>query len=336
MANVQTYPSVHVTGAVHHWVRLRETGDAPWYLGTAEVSPRVVLRQFYRDCPAPAAGGTLPFQKTYEGQAATVSVLLTRWSKFTEAALAWAGGSAGNLFATQGTEKAFPRPIRGPAGRRFTATDTGPNAPNRTVITPFDNTPERPPNLPLPSNALSNSSAGGSFLALKAEAGILGGAAGIGFGPEAEAAEPGEVPGTGTPPADPRQTGFVAGSESRWSRGSLVFGQRDFELWQVFDFSIFPTVRSPGLELGWYWPQVTLDVHDLVACGTQGKKLLLVFSAEPKFEQTPGGGGGGPTSPSGNTVPSAVLPPTPTGRQRGWVLWSNQADDFPAAVRVPQ
>jgi hypothetical protein len=107
----------------------------------------------------------------------------------------------------------------------------------------------------------------------------------------------------------------IAGQESRWARGSLVYGQTSFELWQVYDNFFAPAGVDVGenLEIGWYWPQVEIVEHDTIAAGTQAEKLMLVFECTAywiDYEDTSGDYG-------------------PPG---GWLLYSNNPAFFPAAV----
>lgn len=204
---VQSYPDIHVTGAVHHYVRMRSS-DSIYYLGTAEITPQMQRSKNYQRVLNDWWGKTLPAQRTYDGESAIVSTLLTRFSKSAWAAILMAGSAS-------------------------------------LVV-----------------------SGGG-------------------------------------------------GTETRISRGHAVFGRSDFELWQVFDFALFPTVASYGLEIGWYWPQVTLENHDTVAAGTQAEKLLLVFDCQPK------------------RIPQASFSAV-TGNECGFVLHSNAVGNFPADVLVPQ
>lgn len=111
--------------------------------------------------------------------------------------------------------------------------------------------------------------------------------------------------------------GGPVGTESRWSRGAPVYGQMTFELWQVYDNYFNPAGATLDLEIGWYWPQVELVQHDTVAAGTQAEKLLLVMDCTPFW------------------IPQASTSSI-SGNERGWVLYSNDEADFPAAVRVPQ
>lgn len=80
MALAPSFPEVHVTGPVHHCIKLWGEGT-PFYLGTAEVTPQMQIRTYRTNTMNDIAGKTLPFQKHWDGQAATVSVLLTRFSK---------------------------------------------------------------------------------------------------------------------------------------------------------------------------------------------------------------------------------------------------------------
>lgn len=191
-----SFPDVTVSGAVHHYVKTYY--GTTWYLGTAEVTPQVQVAKYRQLVHNDIAGKTLPIQKTYDGEAAQVSVLLTRFSELAYDAILNSGFAAG--------------------------------------LTP------------------------------------------------------------------------VAGSESRWSRGALSYGQEDFQLWQVFENFFNPVPQ--GVEIGRYWPRVTLESHDYVALGTQAKKLMLVFDCQPLW-----------------------LPYT----TRGWMLydWQDNAN-FPNDVRTPQ
>ena len=208
----QSFPEVHVTGPVHHYVRaLNSYNPGIWYLGTAEVTPQIRKRKYKKDVKNTIASGSLPFQRTYEGQAATIAVLLTYWSKFAVGTIEEADAALGN-----------------------------------------------------------------------------------------------------TP---------LAGSESRWSRGHLVFGQSTFELWQVFENFLNPNAElvTPGLEIGWYWPQVELLDSDTVAAGTQEEQQMLVLDATPYWIRQ-----------ASYTAVNANL------NERGYRLYSNDPADFPADVRIPQ
>jgi hypothetical protein len=75
-----SFPDVHVTGAVHHYIQVR--GDTNiYYLGTAEITPQMQREKVYQNVLNDIGGKTLPFQKTYDGEHALVSVLLTRFSR---------------------------------------------------------------------------------------------------------------------------------------------------------------------------------------------------------------------------------------------------------------
>lgn len=85
-----TYPAYHVTGPVHHYVRL--PGDAlPYYLGTCETQPRVAITHVRRPIMNDVAGPDIPAQKKDGGHGATLSVLLNRFSQGTFAYLRPAG-----------------------------------------------------------------------------------------------------------------------------------------------------------------------------------------------------------------------------------------------------
>lgn len=209
---IPSFPEVHVTGPVHHFIRAENAFDASiFFLGTCEVTPQMARRKYKSDVKNTIAGNALPFQRTYDGEAAKVSVLLNRFSKD-----AWA-----------------------------------------TIL----------------------------------EADFVKG---------------------NTP---------LAGTESRWSRGHLVYGQSTFELWQVYDNFFNPFGTSTGLEIGWYWPQVELLDHNTVAAGTLDEKLMLVFDCTPK------------------RIPQASPDEVRAGlNERGWKLYSNLNDltNFPNEVRTPQ
>lgn len=94
------------------------------------------------------------------------------------------------------------------------------------------------------------------------------------------------------------------------SRGSLVFGQQSFELWQVFDF--YGTAQATtGLSQGRYWPQVTLANHKDETTGTSGQKLLCAFDAQPLYTPRNGSNGSAWTLVRWDSAafPSDVLEP---------------------------
>jgi nitrous oxidase accessory protein NosD len=197
---VPSFPRVHTTGPVHHFVRVPGVSGV-YYLGTAEVTPKMATRRFYSDVFNDLAGSSLPFQRLDHGEAASVAVLLTRFSYSALAVALTAGAAAG---------------VR----------------------------------------------------------------AGVGAG-------------------------------SGLSRGSLVFGQQSFELWQRFAY--YNTLQgTTGLVQGRYWPQVTLSDFNDEGVGTSGYKALCVFDAQPLY-----------TPQSSNS----------TG---GWTLvrWDDEA--FPADVQTPE
>lgn len=90
---VASFPEVHVTGPVHHYVQTL-TGVVR-YLGTAEVTPQMQIRRYTSKTMNDIAGRTLPLQKHWDGEAATVSVLLTQFSKFAEESLQESGRTRG-------------------------------------------------------------------------------------------------------------------------------------------------------------------------------------------------------------------------------------------------
>ena len=208
---VATFPEFHVTGAIHHWVRVKGS-SAYLYLGTAEVTPQLQLRRYYQDAPNDEAGKTLPGQRTRDGQAATIAVSFTRWSKNTWDALLLSGSAAG--------------------------------------------------------------------------------------------------------------LDFDMGQESRWSRGGLVFGQDDVELWQGYENSLNPNGPNRAIysiELGRYWPRVMIEEDNQPQAGTQVERKLLIFNCQP-FRV--------PQSSISNVNAST--------NERGWVLFRLDDGAFPADVLIPQ
>lgn len=208
-----SFPDVHVTGPVHHYIRAARGSDPNviYYLGACEVTPQVQSKKYTKPAMNTIAGAVLPLQKTYQGNAATVSALLTYFSK--------------------------------------------------SAITQI----------------LESDNASGN-----------------------------------TP---------IAGTESRWSRGHLVFGQSTFELWQVYENFFNPTagVVTNGLEIGYYWPQVELLEEQRLAEGTQEQQIMYVFDCQPYW-----------VPQASHTVVNEVA------NERGWILYTNDPNDFPADVRVPQ
>ena len=90
---VPSFPDVHVTGVVHHYIQIN--GGQLWFLGNAEVTPQMQVRRYTSKTMNDRAGRTLPQQKHWDGEAATVSVLLTYFSKFAEQELQQSGKAAG-------------------------------------------------------------------------------------------------------------------------------------------------------------------------------------------------------------------------------------------------
>lgn len=207
---VPTFPDYWVTGAIHHYVRVR--GGNIMYLGTAEVTPQLQVRQYSQIVHNDEAGKTLPGQKTYDGQAASIAVTFSRWSR-----KAWE-----------------------------------------------------------------------DILLCGLQAGV----------------------------------DFDFGAETRWSRGGLMFGTRDYELWQVFEHATrvpLATRQLLGLELGRYWPQVTTEASDFPKEGTQAQCPLFVWDAQPR--RVP--------QASFSSVNEAI-------NERGWLLFRLDDAAFPAETLVPQ
>lgn len=73
----------------------------------------------------------------------------------------------------------------------------------------------------------------------------------------------------------------VAGERGPFSRGGLVFGPSSFELWLLFTNATNAAFRTPGLEMGYYFPQVCLTGMTRDRLGTDTEKLLLVCEAYP-------------------------------------------------------
>lgn len=109
----------------------------------------------------------------------------------------------------------------------------------------------------------------------------------------------------------------AAGWEGRFGRGSLIFGSKTFELWQVFERQTEASLRDANQPLGYYWPQVELIQHAPVVLGNQEKQLLLVCEAQPK------------------KMPQASHSAVAAG-ERTWKLWAEDDASFPAEVLVPQ
>jgi hypothetical protein len=198
-------PRYHVTGPVHHYVRSPAYPSRIYYLGTAETTPRVELRPSYRDIMNDVAGRTLPGQRTFDGEAAMVGTVLTRFSKEAYAAILSAGVT------------------------------------------------------------------------------------------------------------------LAPGQEGRYSRGSLVFGVKTFELWLSFENYWNETYRTAGQTPGYYFPQAMLAAHTRDTLGTEGEKLLCAFDCQPYW------------------LPQSSLNGV-SGTERSWLLYSTDDNtvDFPADVRVPQ
>lgn len=75
-----SFPSFHVTGPVHHYVRSPVDREI-YYLGTAEVTPKVEHRPFYSDTFNDIGGTMVPMQRTEQGEMAIIGTLVNRYSK---------------------------------------------------------------------------------------------------------------------------------------------------------------------------------------------------------------------------------------------------------------
>lgn len=91
---VPSFPLFSVTGAVHHYVRV-PGNTSIYYLGTAEVTPRVEHKLFYADSINSIGGNAVPMQRTEQGETATLGLLLNRYSKSAYDALLKVGASGG-------------------------------------------------------------------------------------------------------------------------------------------------------------------------------------------------------------------------------------------------
>lgn len=83
-----SFPAYHVTGPVHHYVRVPDpynlgSQNAIEYLGTCEVQPRVQVTYAKVPIMNDIAGRSLPAQKKDDGQSATIAALLNRFSQNT-------------------------------------------------------------------------------------------------------------------------------------------------------------------------------------------------------------------------------------------------------------
>lgn len=111
------------------------------------------------------------------------------------------------------------------------------------------------------------------------------------------------------------------GQRTRGSKGSLLFGVADFELWLVFEnampFAPGAGNRVNGLELGYYFPRAIIGGQTDDALGTDVRKALMVFEC---YEYM---------------LPQASATAV-QGNERSWLLYSTVDADFPADVRVPQ
>lgn len=319
-----TYPRIHITGAIHHWVRTRESlraGQDPVYLGTAEISPQLRVFQHYSDSPFPVAGQTLPYQRKDDGQSASIAVLLTRFSKFAVARLL-----ERNAFKPRG-QTGMPEPAPAPP-----VANPGEDKPVPVGDTPdFLGTLIGPPPVAATKDPIIDS-------------GTIWGAAVPKPPPRAVR---GPALASTQPERDPYlESTIPTGQESRWSRGQYAFGNRDFELWQVFEYALFKHTITPGLEIGWYWPQVLLNEATVVEAGTQAEKQLVVVEAhplyiDPHFARASSLSTSLGTSPGyhpPNMFPQFEFdpPPSPKQSERGWVLYSQDRRYFPPSLRIPQ
>jgi len=117
---------------------------------------------------------------------------------------------------------------------------------------------------------------------------------------------------------------YGAGRQGRFARGTLMYGVKTFELWQVFENYLDVDTRAmfPDLPIGYYWPQVEWVALEDVP-GNSDQKVLCQWEASALWTGLPDGIGTSATVAAGT---------------REWMLFS-QVDDlarFPADVRIPQ
>lgn len=103
-----SFPDVHVTGAVHHYVRRPGPNEIIHYLGTAEITPMVQEAAHGQDVMNDIAGKTLPFQRTDDGSDAIVAAMLNYFSKTAWAVVKTSGFRAGRHLSP-GTESRWAR-----------------------------------------------------------------------------------------------------------------------------------------------------------------------------------------------------------------------------------
>lgn len=227
-----SFPDIHVTGPVHHYIQIPDDpgpGGAHlskhhsqtkhiYYLGTAEITPQIQITRYRQTVLNDLSGKSLPIQKTLDGEAATVSVMLTRFSKI----------------------------------------------------------------------ALDRLARSGMFRAIHT----------------------------------------VPGVETKWSRGSPVFGNTSVRLWQVFEnFFAPPHLRTIGLEIGWFWPNAELFENTRVKLGTQAEVPMLVFDCYPIWIKN---------DPFINAFSDQAVGGIAAYPQDGWMLYSHDPAFFPEDVRAPQ
>lgn len=107
---VPSFPDYNVTGAVHHYIQTPESSSII-YLGTAEVTPKVTHKPFFKDVMNDLAGKSIPAQKTHDGEIGVIGVLLNRYSKLAYGALVDLGAARGikALASGGGIETRFAR-----------------------------------------------------------------------------------------------------------------------------------------------------------------------------------------------------------------------------------
>lgn len=78
---VASFPAIHVTGPVHHYIRLPCHDSEIYYLGTAEVTPQIELQRMRKDVFNDLGGRMVPFQRTNQGQIGALAIMFNRFSK---------------------------------------------------------------------------------------------------------------------------------------------------------------------------------------------------------------------------------------------------------------
>ena len=106
-----SYPAIHTTGPIHHYIRASGTygtGDI-WYLGTCETQPVLRINRYSKAVFNDIAGRSVPIQETHDGHDADLGLALSRFSQLAYLQLQKYSDSNNSVYEANGDETFLSR-----------------------------------------------------------------------------------------------------------------------------------------------------------------------------------------------------------------------------------